>query len=438
MPASPRMHEVRSNNKGFRQRWNGQQWRRMCEVDGCDREAQRISLCARHQPQKQWRPRRSTNNKLPPGSLHAHAMLADTPDGMFGSVMPLQSYYGPGGGSMMPLSLEQLRAIEEQQIYANYGMQYPPIATQNSSNVTYGRLDYPANYKGASILTTALNSVVGDAHIHADDKAAAGMGVGEEIAPDGAAQAEAELLMAQTDADRIQCSSPTPRSLLSVLNNRSGELHNSKGTKVAVQEDSKVFSRPSYYLSSVAGKQRPPHSMSDSTSLARPCSDMSTTVSRGHSEFGEPQRSDRGTQAGGLKTTTSDLATGENVILDQQLSSRLITTSGSASYQIYGSLKHMGRDESQASHAQTSVDLQTTLCDGQQAAATSGSQQSAAGSETSQHQPPHQRCSNDIYGVSFGPYGGQTTSSGQRPASYPSGFNWTSTPLLSPQPMRVL
>lgn len=57
--AEPNMHEVRLSVKGFRQRWNGQQWRRLCDVRECDREAQRICLCARHQPKRDWRPPRT-------------------------------------------------------------------------------------------------------------------------------------------------------------------------------------------------------------------------------------------------------------------------------------------------------------------------------------------------------------------------------------------
>ena len=87
MPATaPRMHELRSNSKGFRQRWNGQQWRRMCEVDGCDREAQRISLCARHQPQRQWRSKRPGVIGTPVSVSKLEAMLEKLPEPM-GSVL---------------------------------------------------------------------------------------------------------------------------------------------------------------------------------------------------------------------------------------------------------------------------------------------------------------------------------------------------------------
>lgn len=54
----PPMHAIRVSSKGFRQRWNGQQWRRLCDEPTCLREAQRLSLCAKHQPIKDWRPSR--------------------------------------------------------------------------------------------------------------------------------------------------------------------------------------------------------------------------------------------------------------------------------------------------------------------------------------------------------------------------------------------
>ena len=56
-------HTIRLSSNGFRQRWNGQQWRRMCDNTTCRREAQRLSLCARHQLAKHWRPQQKKQRK---------------------------------------------------------------------------------------------------------------------------------------------------------------------------------------------------------------------------------------------------------------------------------------------------------------------------------------------------------------------------------------
>ncbi|XP_065177237.1 mediator of RNA polymerase II transcription subunit 15-like [Sycon ciliatum] len=64
----PPMHAIRVSTKGFRQRWNGQQWRRLCDEPTCVREAQRLSLCAKHQPIKDWRPSRRSGSTSSPST----------------------------------------------------------------------------------------------------------------------------------------------------------------------------------------------------------------------------------------------------------------------------------------------------------------------------------------------------------------------------------
>lgn len=70
--ASIPRYTVRVSARGFQQKWNGQQWRRLCDHPHCSREAQKGALCATHQVKKNWRPRKWKNHPLPTQLAPAH------------------------------------------------------------------------------------------------------------------------------------------------------------------------------------------------------------------------------------------------------------------------------------------------------------------------------------------------------------------------------
>ena len=339
MPATaPRMHQVRSNSKGFRQRWNGQQWRRMCEFEGCDREAQRISLCARHQPQRQWRSKRPGIVGTPVSASKLEAMLEKLPEPV-GSVVnneePTEQVSRPSSRNS---PVTQASAFD--QLWSPHGQktgtveqQLPgPFNTDTDCDLDYGRstsshLPYPT---AASLLQATVGTKTVKNNVDGKNKV---------FLPTAA-----ELLMAELDPTGNYGS-----SMQAALPAMSASSTDSLQTISNYARLATFMGRPDLLLSSgflpVPGSASGFFGAPTPNSTSSVYNNSSTGVSLNSSQPGSPER-----------TSNADYATNMPALSSQTMTSRFRDCTPYQS--ILNSLEHLANcDDSLASRPTTGADF---------------------------------------------------------------------------------